>query len=168
MYPPPVVQFDNGETIVVTLVEYKYEEQTVRIKNGDRNGNGGQIKAQDSNTLASRKQLPLLQAWALSMHMSQGLTIEKLCVQLVGGDGRDLLFAEGQGYVALSRGQSLQGLLVRGDVPTTFKTSNVVKRFYRYLEARRNNEARRTAGVPDDPNDYGSALDAEDEVYPMF
>lgn len=53
-------------------------------------------------------QVPLLHAWAITVHKSQGMSISKLVVTL----GR--AFAAGMVYVALSRCTSRDGLQVRG------------------------------------------------------
>ena len=55
---------------------------------------------------ASRRQIPLILAWALSIHKAQGQTLERVKVDL----GR--IFEKGQAYVALSRATTQEGLQV--------------------------------------------------------
>lgn len=70
-------------------------------------------------------QLPFRLAWAITIHKSQGQTLDRLIVDLTGGT-----FADGQLYVALSRCTSLAGLVLRRPVRAIdLKSDPQVRRF---------------------------------------
>jgi hypothetical protein len=67
--------------------------------------------------LASRSQFPLRLAWALTIHKSQGQTIDLLDCDLRG------CFDNGQAYTAVSRATDLEHLVVRNFSPGVVKAS---------------------------------------------
>jgi len=70
-------------------------------------------------------QVPLILAWALSIHKSQGMSIDVAEID-VGND----IFECGQSYVALSRVKSLEGLYLTSFDVSKIKINNKVKKFY--------------------------------------
>lgn len=84
----PIVAFDNGN--VVTMKPAVWE-----VMDGDV-------------VLASVNQIPLRCAWAITIHKSQGMTLDRAVMDLRRS------FVPGMGYVALSRVESLNGLFLDG------------------------------------------------------
>lgn len=87
----PVVRFILGDGTSRDLL-CQPEDWKVELPNGE-------IQVQ-------RKQVPLILAWALSIHKAQGQTLERVRVDL----GK--VFEKGQAYVALSRATCQEGLQV--------------------------------------------------------
>ncbi|KAJ8507980.1 hypothetical protein ONZ45_g9699 [Pleurotus djamor] len=75
--------------------------------------------------LARRHQIPLVLAWAMSIHRSQGMNLHRVRVDMQ--DVRE----HGQAYVALSRCASLDGLQVVNFHPSRVKVHKDVQSFYR-------------------------------------
>lgn len=84
----PIVEFENGNT--VTMKQASWD-----MMDGE-------------TVLASVKQVPLRCAWAITIHKSQGMTLDRAEMDLTR------TFAPGMGYVALSRVENLEGLYLDG------------------------------------------------------
>ncbi|XP_040825216.1 ATP-dependent DNA helicase PIF1 [Ochotona curzoniae] len=114
--------------------------EVIRADRWTVHATGGQI--------LSRKQLPLQLAWALSIHKSQGMSLD--CVEISLGR----VFAPGQAYVALSRARNLQGLRVLDFDPMVVRCDPRVLHFYATL--------RRGQGLrPEFPSDDEATSDQE-------
>ena len=69
----------------------------------------------------SRRQFPLVLSWATTIHKVQGLTLDKIVVDMQGRS-----FAPGQAYVAFSRVRSLDSLFIKNFNPSSIKVSQAV------------------------------------------
>ncbi|MDB4769549.1 AAA family ATPase [bacterium] len=81
----------------------------------------------DSGTnkvIATRSQIPLILAWSITTHKSQGSTVDNAIIDLGPS-----VFAGGQAYVALSRVKNFEGLFVSNFVPSSIKADKKVLEF---------------------------------------
>lgn len=101
-----VVEFDSYEGYPVIETADK-RRITVKPQSWDM--------VEDGKVLASIEQLPLRLAWAITVHKSQGMSLDAIEVDL------SKAFVYGQGYVALSRVRSLAGLKVLGMHPNALQ-----------------------------------------------
>ncbi len=84
----PVVEFNNGRMVSMA-------PDTWELRDGDKKR-------------ASISQIPLRLAWAITVHKSQGMTLDAARIDLRKA------FVEGMGYVALSRVKNLSSLYLTG------------------------------------------------------
>ena len=113
--PVVVVGFSDGE--VAEVVPHTWD-----VTRPD--GSNGAVRHE---VIGSFRQLPFTLAWAITIHKSQGQTLDRLIVDLGGGT-----FAPGQLYVALSRSRSLDGLVLTRPVrPGDLRTDRRILRFLR-------------------------------------
>jgi len=75
------------------------------------------------------QQVPLILAWALTVHKIQGATLD--CAEVDAGTG---IFECGQTYVSLSRVKSLEGLYLTSYDPRRIKINKDVQDFYQELQ----------------------------------
>jgi ATP-dependent DNA helicase PIF1 len=84
----PIIETFDGRELVIAEAEWAVEE-------------GGRARAKV-------RQIPLRLAWAITVHKSQGMSMDAAAIDL------SRAFEYGQGYVALSRVRSLAGLHILG------------------------------------------------------
>jgi ATP-dependent DNA helicase PIF1 len=73
------------------------------------------------------KQMPIIPAYALTIHKSQGLTLESAIVDCKN------IFVSGQLYVALSRVKTMEGLKIINFHKSQILVNQDVKDFYNGL-----------------------------------
>ncbi|KAK6533385.1 hypothetical protein TWF694_011916 [Orbilia ellipsospora] len=106
---------------------------------------------------ASRKQVPLILAWALSIHKAQGQTLDRVKVDL------NKVFEKGQAYVALSRATTQEGLQVLNFDARKVMAHDKVRAFYKSLTSA---EAAAAGTSVSAANNTVGKVDDEDDGFP--
>ena len=100
----------------------------VKFNNGIEMIMGKHIWASDKIPGIGISQVPLILAWALTIHKSQGATLDAAEIDVGSG-----IFECGQTYVALSRVKSLEGLYLTSFDANRIRINKKVKEFYEIL-----------------------------------
>lgn len=139
--------FANGTLGTVESFDLGSRYPIVKLRNGSR------VTAEPSDwlledrgeVLARITQLPLRLAWAITVHKSQGMSLDGAVMDLSG------VFEFGQGYVALSRVRRLAGLYLLGWNERAFEVSpEVVAKDLDFKTASENYSLIFSATVADD------------------
>jgi len=118
----------------------------VKTKSGDRiEAVPGEWSIADgSKILAQIKQVPLRLAWAITVHKSQGMSLDAAIIDL------SQAFEFGQGYVALSRVRSLEGLFLEGFNERALQLHPQIVRQDELFRAKSDAAQRRISTIPDE------------------
>lgn len=103
----PIVEFHNGREVLMA-------PDTWELRDGDKKR-------------ASITQIPLRLAWAITVHKSQGMTLDAARIDLRKA------FVEGMGYVALSRVKNVENLYLTGINQMALKVSDEAQEIDGYL-----------------------------------
>ncbi len=127
----PIVEALNGKKIIATPESWSIEEN-------------GKI-------LAKITQIPLRLAWAITIHKSQGMTLDAAEIDLSGA------FEEGMGYVALSRVRTLRGIKLLGLNDVALKVRQEILEFDAKLRTRSEEVLREFKNKEIDDKENGKA-----------
>jgi ATP-dependent exoDNAse (exonuclease V) alpha subunit len=116
-------RYVNGSLGKVVGFDKKTKYPIVELNNGDKTVIGPdtwELRDGDENK-ASLSQIPLRLAWAITVHKSQGMTLDAATIDL------SKAFVEGMGYVALSRVRGFKDLILEGMNGMALRTSPVAR-----------------------------------------
>ena len=143
------VRTDSGEEFDVdqavwSNMRYTYNEKEEKI---------------EEEEIGRFVQYPIRLAWAITVHKSQGLTFQKVNIDLAGG-----AFAGGQTYVALSRCRSLDGITLKEPIRLSdvFVRSEVVRFARNYNNSQVINQVLKESQADKEYHDAVKAFDAGD------
>ncbi len=95
-----IVDFDKDDNMPIVEI---FSGRKIKVAPEDWS-----LENENRNIVATVSQIPLRLAWAITIHKSQGMTLDAAEIDLTR------TFEPGQGYVALSRIKSIEGLKLMG------------------------------------------------------
>jgi ATP-dependent DNA helicase PIF1 len=144
------IEVCNGSQGIVTAFCEFTGSPRVKFNNGIDRIMLRNVWASDKIPGIGVSQVPLILAWALTIHKSQGATMDSAEIDVGSG-----IFECGQTYVALSRVKSLDGLYLTSFDAQRIRINKKVKDFYEsltlYHESKERNEEVFVAVVIPDP-----------------
>lgn len=130
----PIVEFRSGK--VVSMLPETWE-----LRDGDKKR-------------ASISQIPLRLAWAITVHKSQGMTLDAARIDLRKA------FVEGMGYVALSRVKNLENLYLTGINRMALSISEEAQRIDEMLHTKVNEDIKRFGYLQEKADERAKAPEA--------
>ena len=118
--PTPII---NGSQGIIT--DFVGDYPLVKFNNGVTQIMTPHIWSSERLPGIAVKQVPLIYAWAITIHKAQGLSLDRALIDI----GMQI-FECGQTYVALSRIKSLEGLYLKGFDYKRIKINRKVHEFY--------------------------------------
>ena len=119
----PIVNGSQG-----IIVDFVGNLPLVQFNSGARRTVGYHTWSSEIYPSIGVKQLPLIYAWAITIHKAQGVSLDMAQI-----DAGSNIFECGQTYVALSRIKSLEGLYLTAFNPQKIKVNKKVQTFYASL-----------------------------------
>ena len=119
----PIVNGSQG-----IIIDFVGNLPLVQFNNGAKRTVGYHTWNSESYPSIGVKQIPLIYAWAITIHKAQGVSLDMAQI-----DAGSNIFECGQTYVALSRIKSLAGLYLTAFNPQKIKVNKKVQEYYKTL-----------------------------------
>ena len=120
---------NGSQGIIIRMTEMSPRLPVVRFNNGLEMTMNYHTWVSDNIPGVGVSQIPLILSWAITIHKSQGATLER-CIIDIG----DAVFESGQSYVALSRIKSLEGVSIKSYDVRKIYVNKRVRDFYESLK----------------------------------